>query len=740
MARFGRVAALFLSLWMVATAAAAERILVRDQAAYRRAAEAARPGDSIVLADGIWRDFQILLDARGTAQQPITLTAETPGRVILSGLSNLRLAGEHLIVSGLVFRDGHSPTDELIAFRRDSRRTASRSRLTEIVIDRFNQPDRRQEDIWVALYGEDNRVDHSHFAGKGNAGVTLAVIRPRGQPQPNRHRIDHNYFGPRPPLGSNGGETIRIGTSEESLSDSLSIVENNLFERCDGEVEIVSVKSGGNIIRGNLFVESQGALVLRHGNGNLVERNIFLGHGRPNTGGIRIINRDQIVRGNYLEGLTGTGFASAITVMNGVPNSVINRYHQVSGAVITRNSVIASRRITLAAGADAERSAPPINSRFAGNLIYGDDRADPFRAEGDISGIAFTDNVQSEVASPAVTRGIDRRRVTLRRASNGLLYPEDAALAEIGAPRDLAPVARALAGVAWYPKPDLDAPPAGGAAASVAAGDGLAAAVAAGGAAFRLGAGVHRVTAPIVIDRPVTIEAADGAEARILFAGPTLFQIEDGGRLRLAGIAISGEAAPRQAGNAVIRSSARPMIANYAIALERVSVARLDGAPGFDLIRTSPGTLADTIRLTDSRFAGISGSIIAANTETGEAGLYNAEQIEIANCDFDRVGRIAEVRRGGRDESTFGPRFVLTGSRIARSGGAAAPVIALSGVQQTLIRGNVFTDSGAIAVEHSVGTPDTRIADNRLARTPVPQVTELYWRGPQRAVLTGNVP
>jgi len=253
--------------------------LVADPAAYAAAVKQAKPGDRIILRDGVWRDFQIIFTGRGTADKPITLTAQTPGGVILSGQSNLRIGGEHLVVSNLVFRDGFSPTKELIALRRDSKTPASHTRLTGIVVDRFTNPDRRAEDIWVAIYGTDNRVDHSWFAGKGNGGVTLAVIRPKGQPGENRAKIDHNFFGPRPPLGSNGGETIRIGTSDESLSDSKSLVENNWFEGCDGEVEIVSVKSGGNIIRGNMVVESQGAIVLRHGNGNLVERNIFLGRG-----------------------------------------------------------------------------------------------------------------------------------------------------------------------------------------------------------------------------------------------------------------------------------------------------------------------------------------------------------------------------------------------------------------------------------------------------------------------------
>src|SRR3546814_16663442 len=89
----------------------------------------------------------------------------------------------------------------------------------------------------------------------------------------------------------------------------------------------------------------------------------------PDTGGVRIINRDQIVRDNYFEGLAGSSFKSAITVMNGVPNSVINRYHQVANARIEGNSLIDVARITLAAGADAERSAPPVDSKFERNQI-----------------------------------------------------------------------------------------------------------------------------------------------------------------------------------------------------------------------------------------------------------------------------------------------------------------------------------------------------------------------------------
>ena len=98
--------------------------------------------------------------------------------------------------------------------------------------------------------------------------------------QENHHKIDHNYFGPRSILGSNGGETLRIGTSHHSRTNSFTVVENNYFDRCDGELEIISNKSGKNKFLNNTFYESRGTLTMRHGNNNLVEGNVFFGKWR----------------------------------------------------------------------------------------------------------------------------------------------------------------------------------------------------------------------------------------------------------------------------------------------------------------------------------------------------------------------------------------------------------------------------------------------------------------------------
>ena len=221
---------------------AAEQILVKNQNEFQKAVSGLKPGDTVVLANGVWNNFEINFSGKGTAEQPITLTAETKGKVIISGQSNLHIAGEYLVVSGLVFKNGYSTTDSVISFRKSEIELANHSRVTETVVDNFNNPERVEVDYYVAMYGKHNRFDHNHLAGKRNKGVTMAVILDSQASQENHHRIDHNYFGPRPVLGSNGGETLRIGTSAYSLTNSFTLVENNYFDRCDGEVEIVSVK------------------------------------------------------------------------------------------------------------------------------------------------------------------------------------------------------------------------------------------------------------------------------------------------------------------------------------------------------------------------------------------------------------------------------------------------------------------------------------------------------------------
>ena len=433
----------------------AEDYVVESQEQYRAVLTQLVPGDSIILRDGIWNDFEIIFEGHGEPGLPITLRAETPGQVYITGQSNLALAGEYLLVQGLVFRDGYTPSQSVISFRKSKTALANNSRVTQTVIHNFTNPERFEADYWVAIYGKNNRFDHNHLEGKRNRGVTLAVRLDSDASRENYHRIDHNYFGPRPTLGSNGGETLRVGTSHFSRSNSFTTVENNYFDRCDGEVEIISSKSGSNVFRGNVFYESKGTLTLRHGHDNVVAQNVFFGNGVEHTGGIRVINRRQTVRDNYIEGVKGYRFGGALVVMNGVPNSPINRYDGVEDSTIESNSLINSDHIQLAAGSDAERSAVPVRTSFNRNLIVkADNPSDVFTVYDDISGISFNDNVISGSKPPVATGFESRSEVNLIRADNGLQYPQSSDLQSVGVTRGIAVIDKASTGVDWYPKPE----------------------------------------------------------------------------------------------------------------------------------------------------------------------------------------------------------------------------------------------------------------------------------------------
>jgi poly(beta-D-mannuronate) lyase len=169
----------------------------------------------------------------------------------------------------------------------------------------------------------------------------------------------------------NGGESIRIGDSQSSMLDADTTIENNFFERCNGELEIVSNKSCGNVYRRNYFDACEGTLTLRHGNRCRVDGNMFFGSESRQCGGIRIIGEDHVVVNNYLEGLRGTGFRAAISVVNGLPDSPLSGYFRVKRAYIAFNTIVRCTQ-PLAVGTDGGNRAlvlPPEQTAVEHNVI-----------------------------------------------------------------------------------------------------------------------------------------------------------------------------------------------------------------------------------------------------------------------------------------------------------------------------------------------------------------------------------
>ncbi|QXP63164.1 polysaccharide lyase 6 family protein [Polaribacter sp. HaHaR_3_91] len=387
----------------------AQEKLVSNITEYNSTIKTVKAGDVIVLKNGIWQDVKLNAYGQGEVGSPILIKAETAGEVIITGNSTLNIYGEHIIVSGLWFKDGNTSYKSVVQFRKDSKTFANNCRLTNSTISYYKSKE-NLKDHWVDLWGKNNRVDHNNFTGKISEGTTLVVWLKGEEHVENNHRIDNNFFGTRPDLGKNGGETIRIGTSTNSKKSSKTLVEKNIFSSCDGEIEIISNKSGDNIYRDNLFVGSQGALTLRHGDNALVERNVFLGNGVSKTGGVRVINSNHIIRNNLFVGLLGDGFRGPIVVMNGVPNSPLNRYEQVKNVDIQNNTIINSGPISFGEGKDDEKTLAPINTNFSNNLIFNDKPGKNILFVDDVSGITFNNNY-IDAATPQVINGFNATKI-----------------------------------------------------------------------------------------------------------------------------------------------------------------------------------------------------------------------------------------------------------------------------------------------------------------------------------------
>ena len=377
-------------------------------------------GDEIVLANGTWKDRELRFESLpGTKEMPISIRAETPGDVVMTGEVAFRVSGTHVIVSGFVFRNP-SGTSNVFEFRSHSERHAHQCRITDCVFEQ-TEPNEQKESRWLNVHGTNNRVDHCYLVGKRNRGTTLVVWVTE---TPGHHRIDHNHFGPRPELGQNGGETIRMGTSDVSELDCNSIVEENYFDRCNGEAEIISNKSCGNVYRHNLFERCSGALTLRHGHRCTVDGNLFLGHKENGTGGVRIIGSEHRVINNYFEGLRGDAERAGVCFMNGIPNGPLSGYAPVRKALVAHNTFV-DCKVSMEFGVKSSKkvSVAPSDSRISHNAFL-PGKWELFRVKEKPIDFKWVGNkYQTGKTRGADLVDIQRVDIKLTRAKDGILRP-----------------------------------------------------------------------------------------------------------------------------------------------------------------------------------------------------------------------------------------------------------------------------------------------------------------------------
>jgi poly(beta-D-mannuronate) lyase len=229
----------------------------------------------------------------------------------------------------------------------------------------------------------------------------------------------------------------------------------------------------------------------------------------------------------------------------------------------------------------------------------------------------------------------------------------------------------------------------------------------------------------------------------MVFERGALFEIQHGGSLKISGLKISGSESPDSAGNSVIRTQRRSMLSNYQLIVENSEIVDLNVNHSFSFLNVAKGTFADLIKISNSKFKNITGSILSLDKESDDYGIYNAEYVIIRNSIFESVeGDLVDFYRGGTDESTFGPHFELSNSYIRQVGfgerNKSQSSIFLHGVQVSDIQNNRFVASSAIKVFHTVGEPVTKITNNQFIDTPKIAVRELNSDKQNTALLSGN--
>ncbi len=69
------------------------------------------PGDTVVLANGEYRDVILVINHGGSRGRPVTYRAEAPGDVVFTGKSHVIVDAPHVVLDGLFFKD-HTPQEQ----------------------------------------------------------------------------------------------------------------------------------------------------------------------------------------------------------------------------------------------------------------------------------------------------------------------------------------------------------------------------------------------------------------------------------------------------------------------------------------------------------------------------------------------------------------------------------------------------------------------------------------------------
>ena len=418
--------------------------------------------------------------------------------------------------------------------------------------------------------------------------------------------------------------------------------------------------------------------------------------------------------------------------MNGVPNSLLNRYHKAKDCIIANNTFINCDNVELGVGSDFERTDVPENILIANNIFLHERSNEIYQTLDDISGISFKTNVAFTRAGPYRSSGFLGINPDLKKVGDGLFVPTASSIAGIalqsfdflktditGKNRSLA-TAGALqldnaaefrpyatkdnTGVKWYNSKSDAVAFGSGDTHAVATGEELAAAVenSAPGDVVELStSGDYNLEETLVIEHPLTIRAKAGLNKRplLLYVGDSkpysFIAIENGGLLQVEGLAFDGNSEKGAVAESAIRTSRDPMIEHYSLFVNNCHFYAFQESR-HNAFKAIKSTFGDTVSFTNCLFNKISGTALSMSWEKEDRGKYSAEYVILRDNVFQNVmGEALNLYRGGNDESTFGPFLTVENCVFDYvNNKEQGSVLRLIGVQNASITNSIFQGSG----------------------------------------------
>jgi len=275
----------------------------------------AQPGDTVVIPDGTYTlgseltgPIIIASTVDGTETNPITLRAETPGGVIITGDPNtnrvMTVYGDWWIIRDFWFKDIDNPaTGGLTRGVFTSGTTGVR--ITNNKITNFNNTITGfSESGWMFWDGNPaasigTRIDHNTFDTSGGKFIQVEA-------ESRDTLVDHNYATGFGEAGSFENSGIQLGSGgSDELQNTNVIFEYNVFGNSDADA--LHFKTNGNTVRYNTFINCD-AITERGGGGNqTIHGNYFDLTGGNTNYAMLIRGPNNVIYNNYINAATSGG-------------------------------------------------------------------------------------------------------------------------------------------------------------------------------------------------------------------------------------------------------------------------------------------------------------------------------------------------------------------------------------------------------------------------------------------------